>query len=538
MSKFEAKVLPNSDKLRGGYYTPAPIAKFLTNWAVPVSPRMNRQVRVLEPSCGDGAILQNLNSGDLDVTAVEIVESEAKKAASLGIGKVINEDFFIWVQERSRDLEFDAVVGNPPYIRFGNWDTKSRDSALTLMKNSGLRPSKLTNAWVPFVVGAINSTRLGGKVGLVLPAEILQVGYAAQLRDYLVAHCSHITIVSFDKLVFPGVLQEVILLLLEVGHGPAMIRTHEVHDVSALENLRVDGEEVRASLNPGEKWTYYYLDTELIKLLRNVQSNEAFSPVSRSARVNVGIVTGRNSFFCLTSEESKSKGLEPWTIPLLSRSGHLQGVTLTHSDFSENEAKDYRTRLLAIPENTEIHKFPRLASYVQAGEEAEVHTGYKTRIRKSWWSVPSIAIPDGFMLRQIHRSPRIYGNEARATSTDTVHRVFLETSAFTAEQLSVAALNSVTCALAEVYGRSYGGGILELEPSEASGLLIPDPKLIEKKLVVNVDSLLRLGKEDEARQLVDQVVLQNILNMPSREVEGFSRILTTMRERRLKRSRK
>src|SRR5262249_22472186 len=130
-----------------------------------------------------------------------------------------------------------------------------------------------------------------------------------------------------------------------------------------------------------------------------------------------------------------------------------------------------RTWLLDAPDQPAD---PALLAHVDAGEAAGVHRGYKCSIRTPWWSTPSMWVPDLFMLRQIHLAPRLTVNPAGATSTDTVHRVRL------VEPVDPAALaavfhNSATFAFAEIMGRSYGGGILELEPGEAEQLPIPPP---------------------------------------------------------------
>ena len=39
------------DKLRGGYYTPPEVARFVCEWAITSS-----DSNVLEPSCGDGVL--------------------------------------------------------------------------------------------------------------------------------------------------------------------------------------------------------------------------------------------------------------------------------------------------------------------------------------------------------------------------------------------------------------------------------------------------------------------------------------------------
>lgn len=101
-----------------------------------------------------------------------------------------------------------------------------------------------------------------------------------------------------------------------------------------------------------------------------------------------------------------------------------------------------------------------------------MHRGYKCSIRTPWWRTPSLWEPDLFLLRQIHRAPRLTVNAAAATSTDTVHRVRLA-AGVDAGALAAVFHNSVTFAFTEIMGRSYGGGVLELEPREAERLPIP-----------------------------------------------------------------
>lgn len=87
----------------------------------------------------------------------------------------------------------------------------------------------------------------------------------------------------------------------------------------------------------------------------------------------------------------------------------------------------------------------------------------KCSIRKPWYAVPSIWVPDGFAFRQIYDFPRLVVNNAAATSTDTIHRLTCEDP----EGLVSTSLTYLTGASAEIEGRSYGGGVLELEPTEA-----------------------------------------------------------------------
>ncbi|MDQ2837397.1 MAG: class I SAM-dependent methyltransferase [Actinomycetota bacterium] len=533
MPTFASKPTPGEAKLRGGYYTPEPIGRFVAGWVAEAGRRL------LEPSCGDGAILQHLvaAAGRRSVTAIELFPAEAAKAGtSIGV-TVVCADFFSWFTA-DRHGSFDGVAGNPPYIRFGSWDEPSRTLALDLLRAEGLRPTKLTNAWLPFVVASVLAVRPGGRVGLVLPAELLQVGYAAALRSYLVDSCSQITVVSFAQLVFPGILQEVVLLLAERGEGPAGIRTVEVRDAAALDQLDLAGAPaVRAHLHESEKWTKYYLGIEAIEALRTVRTDGRLLPLSHYAEVDVGVVTGRNSFFCMSAVEAKRRGLSRLTMPLVARSYQVPGLVFTAEDLAALDETDAATRLLVLPESLESSRNTKLLSYLAEGAADGVPDGHKCRIRRSWWRVPSIWVPDGFMLRQISTHPRLTDNRTGATSTDTVHRVRVQPGV-AMDRLATGAYNSATFALAEVLGRSYGGGILELEPTECEHLPVPDPALVPAALVQKVDELVRAGRPTDALDLVDQAILVEKLGFSTIEVLALRTAWMQLRDRRTRRSKR
>jgi adenine-specific DNA methylase len=526
---FAAKPVPDGDKLRGGYYTPDPLARFVAAWVAAAGPRL------LEPSCGDGAILKHLAQNG-DATGVELLPAEAHKARAAADAEVIVGDFFDWLTP-PRHGAFDGVAGNPPFIRFGSWDENHRVRAFELMRAQGLKPTRLTNAWLPFVVGSLVAARPGGRVGLVVPAELLQVSYAAQLRAYLIDSCSDITVVSFSELVFPGILQEVVLLLAVKGDGPATIRTVEVKNAAYLADVTLDGAATRAPLHESEKWTKYFLEADQIEVLRAVRADARLAPLGTYAAVNVGVVTGRNSFFCLTADQAEALGISHHTINLLSRSAQLTGTRYTQADFVAQAAQGARTRLLAAPADLDLAREPALAQYVELGETEGVHLGYKCSIRPSWWSVPSVSVPEGFMLRQVSTVLRLTSNKAAATSTDTVHRVFTKPGV-DMDQLAVAAFNSITLAMSEIMGRSYGGGLLEIEPSEATSLPVPDPRLVSPELIEKVDLLISQGRTEEALELVDEAVLIAGAGFDRDEIARVHLASMRLRNRRLARGRK
>jgi hypothetical protein len=175
---------------------------------------------------------------------------------------------------------------------------------------------------------------------------------------------------------------------------------------------------------------------------------------------------------------------------------------------------------------------------IEEGESLGVHARYKCRVRTPWWSVPlpRRGAPDALLTYMNDGYPRLAYNEARALSTNTLHNVCLVDSKATSA-LAVGFYNSLTLLSAELVGRSYGGGILKLEPTEAERLVLPplDPSLA--KYLSDVDKDLRAGDLHRVLDLVDPLVLEP-LGVSREGVETLRSARDTLRGRRRSRSKR
>ena len=546
----------DAEKLRGGYYTPPELAAWLCRWAI-----RKPTERVLEPSCGDGAFLEAAidrfeSIGLLSQFAIanrlkgiEVNPQEAEKA-SLRLGQSLGScsthivhsgDFFTWWRQQN-DGEFDVVVGNPPFIRYRNFPEDYRSIAMDLLTQQGLEANRLTNIWVPFVVAATQCLREGGRLALVLPAELLQVSYANQLRGYLVSKFSRIDIITCNQLLFEKAEQEIVLVLAE-GAQPAPhigddCRVTMTEFDTVTEIVERSPYSILANTQPktvrheSEKWLKYLLTPVEIDLMRELRQSTAITNLSSHASVDVGVVTGKNDFFVLGRERLTELKLAEFAVPLISRSRQLKGAFIECRDWINLDASGERVHLLHLAPINDSTLSEPLSKYIKMGEDEEVDRGYKCSNRSPWYAVPSVWEPDGFLLRQIYDFPRIVLNSAGATCTDTIHRLNCIDEP---EKVITNTYTFLTGASAEIEGRSYGGGILALEPSEAERLLVP-AQLTEAMTMGECDELVRAGRLRELLLENSVRVLVNGVGLSSRDCHMLQEIWNKMGRRRRGRS--
>ena len=174
---------PRSCAGRGAFFTPAPVAGFLVDWAV-----RDASDAVLEPSCGEAVFLHAVArhvGKDGRLVGVELHAASAQRAACTlaadGVDARIHTGDFFAHNEFGR---YNAVVGNPPYVRYQDFSGADRANAQRAMLRGGVRLTNLASSWAAFTVHAALHLRTGGRLALVLPAELLTVNYAGAVRRF------------------------------------------------------------------------------------------------------------------------------------------------------------------------------------------------------------------------------------------------------------------------------------------------------------------------------------------------------------------
>ncbi|MBI3492572.1 MAG: N-6 DNA methylase, partial [Acidobacteria bacterium] len=474
--------LLGAKKARGAFYTPPGIARFLADWAIRSS-----SDAVLEPSCGEAAFLissyERLRSltllpppaeqlVGLDIHAGAVTQAAAQLASIGGEAALEVGDFLAFRADR----RFDVVVGNPPYVRYQSFTGQARAKAQEAALAQGVRLGGLASSWAAFVVHAASFLKPDGRLALVLPAELLTVNYAAPVRRYLMQRFGHVRLVLFEERVFPGVLEEVVLLLAE-GQGP----TNQCELVQARNVVALPGLTPQAwtPTDAEDKWIAGLLPADSADLYARMLDTGSFEPLQRWGETNLGMVTGNNSYFVLSA--SKVRDLELCQRELLPicppGSRHLRGLNFTERAWQEM-ADEGSSSFLFYPTSENLS--PSAKAYIKHGEVEGVHQAYKCRVRSPWWKVPRVAAPDAFLTYMNHDTPRLVTNRAGVHHLNSIHGMTFNTDCrqLAMDLLPLAVLNSVTLLGSELVGRSYGGGMLKLEPREADLLPVPSRALV------------------------------------------------------------
>ena len=526
------------DKLRGGYYTPKTIAKYIAEWAVRSSTDT-----VLEPSCGDGCFLDvacarlselgcPAESLPSQILGIELDSCEARKAARYQ-ATVINKDYFTYYREH--DAYYDAIVGNPPFIRSQSFNEEFRQIAFELMQKHGFHPNRLTNIWLPFLLLSCKKLTDNGRIGMVIPAELFQVDYAAEARSFLSEFFDSLVLITFKQLVFDDIQQEVILLLGEKSSKQKGIRVIELDNIDDLAQgtAGLDHAEVKTLDHNSEKWVKYYLSNEELHLLKKLANDQRLTPTTSLFDVNVGLVSGENDFFVINRDTVDRYNLHNHVMPIVSKAEQVKGLTFTETNLDEVVKNNRRTFLFA-PEDKPFKELSQEEQkYIEFGEKEGFHNNYKCRIRKHWYIVPRTWQPKALLIRQANLFPKIVLNKTNAMVTDTLHKVRFH-EGVDEEAVVAAFINTYTLALSETIGRSYGGGVLTFEPGEIRKLRIPMIGA-EKLDLAQMDAWQRKGDIEQMLAYTDRILLSEGLQLTHVEIEKLHSIWRKLRDRRLNR---
>lgn len=537
-------------KQLGQYYTPREVAQALTDWAI-----VDSLTTVLDPSFGRCAFLyaalQTLRERGMGQPGRQVYGVDIDQGARAYLGPIltaggtgdqfVTADFF---EIRPHDLSaepFGAVIGNPPYVRHHLIDDAARDTAVARLAEVGLRIPGRASYWAYFVLHSLRFLRPHGRLAMVLPGAFLHADYAVPLRDHLVVNFRRVTAIMLDEHIFDDTEEATVILLAEGrGEPHEEIRVGSTSSASDLPRI------CRRLTQATRKLEHRHRDGGWLRALVDDGTLALFDEISEGAHVvqlgewltpRIGVVTGNNRFFII------SKGVQTWNgisdrhvQPILTRATQLQGLCVRPSDVQRFVERGKNALLISPPAAGPLAK--ELELYLFEGERVGASRSYKCRSRTPWYVVPDRFAPVAFMQYMTARWPRVVLNYSRATCTNAIHRlVWTEHRPKSdLQRIALGSLSTLTQLSAELVGRSYGGGVLKLEPSEASRLAMPVSKYSDvEKIFSTVDQLLRRGKPQLATATVDSAFLIDGMGLSQAEVDRLREARDRLFQRRYRR---
>lgn len=357
----------------GQHYTPVEVARLLAAFAV-----RSESDLVFDPACGDGRLLRaaleakrlhgprrNVAALEGEVCGLDRSEGAARRAASTG-ARALRADFFDVEPGAALDgsgnlpESFDAVIGNPPYIRqevMGSRDKRRIEARLARDSVSYPRVfwprwSGRSDIYVYFFAHSTVFLKEGARLVFLSASSWLDAGYGAALREFLLRNFRIKAVIeSSVESFFARASVNTTISVLERECDPGARASNTVRFVSlsspltdileraggeagapgkpsragfvqalafarSIERARAssafDTHRIRAvpqaelTEGQGSGWgKYLRADDVFFRVLE--RGGERLRPLSDLASVRFGVKTGANDFFYVKGEDSPER---------------------------------------------------------------------------------------------------------------------------------------------------------------------------------------------------------------------------------------
>jgi methylase of polypeptide subunit release factors len=466
--------------------------------------------------------------------------------------------------------EFDVVVTNPPYTRQEEMEYKEkiREEALTYLDDSKIRLDARAGIYAYFFTHSAKFLKNHGMMGQITSDTWLDVGFGEDLKRFFLDHFKIHSIIWYDVRTFEKALVGTCITILDKEDELKEDRDNNIvkfvrikkampaeEIVKAIETAKEDFEDEQIGitlkkqreLEPKDKWGIFLrAPTIYFKLL----SNPKMIKLREIADIKRGHTTGANEFFYLDKEKIRLWGIEKEFLEPIITSPKTIQIELT--------SKDISGWLLMVHGSKEELSNQNVLKYIEYGENVEprvrggkdkgkIVKGYQNlstlKARNIWYSLTKREPAPLLFSCKIWERLIVAVNKAKAQADKAFYEIRPENK----EDINVLAgiLNSsLTALLAELHGRFYGGGVLELEIYECKELPVLNPEKLSKKerqrIEVAFSKVCEAQNkgdeklEQEARMELDNAVF-NVLKLKESECKQVYEDLESLRGMRLQR---
>ena len=390
----------SNGKQHGDVFTSPTIVRYMLDLVNYVASRDLRNVRIIEPSCGDGAFVSEIarrliqsaqtyhfNAADAFKNNVRAYDIDANKIVqcrnsikAIGIDDVehsiMASDFLQTAIE-----PVDIVVGNPPYIRYENIPPEM----LAYCKANFSTFHYRCDLYVPFYEKTLAALKQGGKHCFICSNRWLKNEYGKKLRKLVAAQYALNNIINVEQ---ADAFQEEVLaypaitLITKEKAG----ETFQYAECANIEHLNQTASSARQTPTDSD-WTTAF----------TAEVNPKFQTIEQQGfKIGIGVATGADAVF--VSSELPEKVEEELILPGINAKD-LRGNRLNwNGEYLFNPYNQDGTLV-------DLSQYPKAKSYLEShrAQLSSRHIArrspskwYKTidRITPSLVSQPKILLPD------------------------------------------------------------------------------------------------------------------------------------------------
>ena len=391
---FELLFSSKDKKLGGIFYTPKYISDFIIKEVINDNPN----IKIFDPSCGAGIFCYNsvLHLKEIfpNKTIIDIVENNIYAcdidSVSTNRAKIIliltailhgenptNINFNIitddsvrreldWKKEFPEVFEnggFDAVIGNPPYIRIQNIPDEKKNY---LHKNWYSMRTGNVDIYYAFIELGLNLINENGKLGFITPNSHFNTVSGKNLRRLLKKNQNIQKIINFDYIkVFKGVNV----------YSCISILTKKKNQNIKYYKVKKELTEINLTENDYKTVNYINLDDDKIWVfLSDYEINRKYLIENAGRKlidfcdINVGIATLSDYIYLLNDYEIEVDGeifnIEPEICKPIIKASKIHD----EEDIKNNTLKiiwPYTDEAKLIPEEKMIKKYPNAYNYLK-----------------------------------------------------------------------------------------------------------------------------------------------------------------------------
>ena len=503
----ETKEARERRRALGIYYTPLEAAKVLARWVI----RHPDEV-LLEPSFGGCSMLTAAisvfrslgnDTPSNQFYGFDIDAKAFKHLAEMGIDngrKQFQKADFL--RCNAGECRVSAVLANPPFVSYHRQSAKQRKLTEQLRQKYFPKLPRLASLWAFFVLHSMSFLKPGGRMAFVLPSAIGNTDYGRMLLQHLTTKFAKVELVQVSQRIFiqAGTDERIALLLLSdyAPEGIAVPVPADIRHIARIAEIEVaPGDDESGAIDP-----FKDAETSLKRL-----QEKSLVELGSIANVQIGEVVGNIPFFV------KKKGVwrtldinNKYLFPLLSRSAQVTGLSVTKAEI---DRRGSAIPYLLVPPASRLPG--SISLYLSTYAQDEIDENRTFEKRTTWYRCSYDTTADAFIGSMNHEYPRVIGNEAGISCSNSFYKILLTKEKEYARWLPMLSLTTPFRLSAEILGRVRGSGGFKLEPSDTRRLMIPLklPAISSTEFAVlrmRIDELIRAGEINAAGELVDEIV--------------------------------